>query len=132
MPTDLKSILELVNLHPQGLRNYWAEKAKNLIDENYSQINSVHQVSDSLHISTSHLRREFFKEFGLYPKRYIMRIKVYHACELLERSQLIISEIIRTIAIHDRKALERSFNKTFGVSPSFLRLSVKVTKNSER
>lgn len=126
MPTDLKSFLEPVDLHPQRTRNYWAEKGKSLIDENYSWFNSVQQISDALLISASHFRREFFNEFGVSPKRYLMLVRVHHACVLLKRSRLSINEIVREIGFRDRNILERSFKKLVGFSPSHYRLSFQV------
>lgn len=68
-------------------------------------------------VSEYHFIKKFKKETGLTPLQYKTKILVSKAIELLETTNLNISEISRTLGFADSLYFSRVFKKETGVSP---------------
>lgn len=68
-------------------------------------------------MSRSTLNRNFSKAFGMTPMRYLNKLRLDHAAELLASSNLSISEIARQCGFEDSNYFTRTFRRKFGITP---------------
>lgn len=73
----------------------------NYISINYSQDISLHELSDTNHVSEEHLSRLFKKELGITLTAYIADLRTKKAAELLKTSMLSVAEIAMYVGYPD-------------------------------
>lgn len=84
--------------------------------ENY-QTTSVEKVAQYFHISHSYLSRIFKQHTRTTPVQMLQEIRLSHACEFLENTQLSIQEIAYKTGYSDVTFFIRIFHKKYGVTP---------------
>ena len=68
-------------------------------------------------MSESTFRREFHKAYGCSPVKYIMNVKLQKAKQLLQFSNLSISEICEMLGFYDNAYFTRTFLHATGTTP---------------
>jgi len=94
------------------------------VDYIYDHLNQVIKVSDIADvcgISQAHLSRLFKKETGLSVSEYAMKIKVNTAANMLEYSDLSISQIASHFAFSSQSHFAECFKLYKGTTPSSYR-----------
>ncbi|MBE7029363.1 MAG: helix-turn-helix domain-containing protein [Clostridia bacterium] len=102
-----------------------ASKIKAYIDFNYSKKVSLIDLADMFLVSQSHLCREFSKNFGLSPIKYLNNLRIEKAKELLSISDYSIGEIAYKVGFNDIHYFSRYFNKQENVSPAKYRKTIR-------
>ena len=115
---DEKNILAPDDEFFQNLKRHVIENIGN------SQYNIDDLCRDSL-MSRSQLHRRIKEETGLSTTLYIRQLKLHKAKDLLDDSDLNISEIAYDAGFSSPQTLSRYFSASFGVSPSQYRSSSK-------
>jgi AraC-like DNA-binding protein len=69
------------------------------------------------HMSESTLLRAFRKATGASPIEYVLRLRVRKACELLQKTDLTVSEIAGETGFADSNYFTRQFRKIVGLPP---------------
>lgn len=77
-------------------------------------------------VSESHLRRLFLELMGEPPMRWLKRLRLITARELLLESPLSVRRIAATVGCRDFSHFVRDFRETFGMSPAAYRRTVGV------
>lgn len=77
----------------------------------------IEELSSQLNISPSHFRAEFFKLYGEPPQRYLLRLRMKAACQLLESGQLPIKSISANLGYDDISYFYRHFKKLVKTTP---------------
>jgi len=111
---------EIHNFNP-----YLVRRAKNIILENKLPDISLSSLAAALHISSSHLAREFKKITGNSIGKYIQELKIMQACEMLKNPQSEILTISKALGFSDQAHFTKSFKKIAGLTPHQYRLSNK-------
>lgn len=107
-----------------------AEKAKQLIDENYSDPEfNVERLNQMLFTSATTLRRVFSDRFGIPPKQYLLKVRLNTAAALLSQDFSSVLEASRKSGFNDERYFSRIFKSRYGRSPSKFN---KVEKGSLR
>ena len=78
----------------------------------------VQTLCDRYFISASGLQRAFRSFFGISPKKYLSRLRMNRALELLEQNRLSVKEIAFACGFADEKYFSRAFKKKYGYPPS--------------
>jgi AraC-like DNA-binding protein len=68
------------------------------------------------------LERDFIKLIGMSPRRYLTRLRMEAAVELLERSNDPILKVADACGYSDQSAFTRRFRAAVGMSPSEYRV----------
>jgi len=89
----------------------------NISDESFG----TNELSIALRLSTSQVYRKIKRETDLSTSLFIRKIRLEKAHELLESSDLFISDIAFRTGFTSLAYFSRSFNKQFGYPPSDLR-----------
>jgi len=77
------------------LANFKVESALSWFAEHLARSPSVKEVSDAVHVSTSHLRRLFWQVRRTSPKNAFQRIRLDKAQELMSRTALTLEDVAR-------------------------------------
>ncbi|WP_316838527.1 AraC family transcriptional regulator [Pedobacter gandavensis] len=85
--------------------------------ENLHKPLSVEVISKEFNYSSSHYSTLFKQKTGLSPIDYLIRLKIQHACQLLNKSNLIIKEVAQKVGYDDPFYFSRIFKKITGKSP---------------
>ncbi len=100
------------------------EKAIKVVEENIGDTDfSVEILSITLGLSRGHLYKKLIAITGKGPTEFIRTIRLKRARQLLEKSQLQISEIAYDVGFNSPKRFSKYFREEFGLSPSeYLRI----------
>ena len=107
----------------------YIDLSKKFIEENYHQLIGVEEIANYAQLSKFHLTREFKKEVGVTPGKYLTQVRMRKAIELLIFSQHItIQDIATQIGYNNANYFSKVFKREMGVSPKEYRES---THNDE-
>lgn len=85
--------------------------------EDPAKIDSIDGLASGLNWSRSHFDREFRRQVGVPPKRFLLECRMIHARRMLEGSRLRVSEIAERLGYRDIYFFSRQFKNRFGRSP---------------
>ena len=103
MPTSKKSIIA---------------PALDYISENYTHENiSIAKLSELCGVSEVYMRKIFQNVLGISPIRYINRLKLSRAKELIESGEYTVGTAAQKSGFFDDSYFSREFKKEFGLSP---------------
>lgn len=95
------------------------EKAIKVVEESISDADfSVENLSVALGLSRGHLYKKLIAITGKGPTEFIRTIRLKRGRQLLEKSQMQISEIAYEVGFNSPKRFAMYFREEFGLSPS--------------
>jgi AraC family transcriptional regulator of arabinose operon len=97
-----------------------AERAKRLLDEQYSNNQSIQELLEKLDMSYAHLCRIFTRHYGISPLAYINAGRLERARNLLTEGQSSVKEVAHRVGFDDAAYFSRLFRRAHGVPPSEL------------
>lgn len=87
------------------------------INKYFSEIHSIEQIAEQMHISKHHLCRVFKEAMGITMIDYLNNIKIKNACNFLESSDKDILEISQLCGFNSSAYFSNVFKKITGYSP---------------
>jgi len=93
------------------------DKARVLMKENFMQNISPEAIAAQLHISYSWFRRFFRKYTGMTPGQYLAQLRIRHACELLEQTNLPVQTIAEQLHFESPAYFSVYFKRQTGHTP---------------
>ncbi|SFH45589.1 transcriptional regulator, AraC family [Palleronia marisminoris] len=104
----------------------WAERRSvELMRARLSEDISLDDLAVEAKVSPFHFARMFKQSVGVPPRVYLTRLRVEKACELLERTDLPITQIALTVGYSSSQVFARVFIKHRRMSPSDYRRAVR-------
>jgi AraC-like DNA-binding protein len=97
------------------------QRALEFIDAHYSEPISLADAARAAFYSRCHFCKLFKEQLGISFVRYLWRVRIRHALELLTRSHLPITEIALELGFNDLSHFERVFRTIQRESPSQFR-----------
>ena len=82
---------------------------------------SIPALAAGVNLSASRLAHLFTREIGISPARYVHRLRMERARELMERTFLSVKQVMLSVGINDPSHFARDFRRYHGVGPSQLR-----------
>lgn len=98
--------------------NKYVEAAKDYMERNFSMPITIGHVAEEVHVSRAYLRNLFAEYEKKSPKQYLSELRMYHAGQLLLKSELSVTEIAETIGYTDLFQFIKAFKKFYNISPS--------------
>lgn len=99
-------------------QRYTINTALQYIQENYHQGISLNHVAKRIYLNPSYLSRVFHAEVGETFSRYLIRIRMAKAKELLEQTTLKIYEVAEQVGYKDFRHFMKIFKESEGITPS--------------
>lgn len=95
------------------------EKAISIVEKHISDTEfSVEILGEALGLSRGHLYRKLMAITGKGPAEFIRLVRLKRGKQLLEKSQLPISQIAYQVGFNSPKRFTKQFREEFGMSPS--------------
>jgi transcriptional regulator GlxA family with amidase domain len=96
-------------------------RAQQFIEKKYAEIGSIEEIADEVGISLRHFIRRFQKATGDQPLKYLQRVRIDKARELLETTRDNVDQITWAVGYQDISSFGRLFRQYTGLSPSAYR-----------
>jgi len=106
---------------PKGLAPWQVNRTIDFLKSDISQDPSLALLAQQSRLSAFHFARAFRESTGLPPHRYLIHLRLERARELLETSDLAITEIAAQVGYEDPGHLARLFRRRFGTTPAIYR-----------
>jgi len=107
------------NIAITSLDEKFMNKALDLIEKNISKTDyTVEELSRDLYISRTLLYKKILTLTGKPPLEFIRTLRLKRAAQLLQKSQLNVSEVAFKVGFNDTKYFRKHFKNEFGVLPS--------------
>lgn len=105
---------------------HWAERrCVEMMRARLSEDLSLDELAAEARLSPYHFARMFKQSVGVPPRVYLTRLRVEKACELLERTDLPITQIALEVGYSSNQVLARVFTKNMLVTPTDYRRAVR-------
>lgn len=101
---------------------YYVVKARKYMEKHYREGISLRHVAEALGVSTVYLSSLFKKETGVTVVQYINTLRVQCIRDLLLEEGMNLSELCRSVGLHDCRYAQKLFKKYYGVSMRQFRL----------
>jgi AraC-like DNA-binding protein len=93
-------------------------RAKDLVDARYREALDVKTLARAARLSPWHFSREFRREFGESPHRYLLNRRLERAAALLRTTGRSVADICLTVGLRSVGSFTTSFGRMFGMSPT--------------
>lgn len=97
---------------------YYTRKAMIYIEMHYHKKLNVEDIARYLGITRKHFYHIFKEAVNMSPQEYIIIYRIRKASNLMESSNLSISEIARSVGYTDQFHFSKMFKRVMGISPS--------------
>lgn len=98
--------------------NYYAVKATEYIEHNFSRNISVNEIAAALGISRKHLYSVFNEIIHIPPRQYLIYYRIEKAAQRLKLPTLSIQEIAESVGYASPFYFAKEFKRLTGVTPS--------------
>ncbi len=102
------------------------EGARKYIENNYEKDLSLFSVAEHLGVSQSHLSREFVKHTGEQPVKYLTKLRLEKAIDMLCSTDLSLEGISSACGFGNGNYFSKVFRKYMQISPSEFREQIKI------
>lgn len=104
----------------------WAERrCRELMRARLAEDVSLDELAAEARLSPFHFARMFKKSVGVPPRVYLTRLRMERTCELLETTDLSITEIAQEVGYSSNQVLARVFIKHQRMSPTDYRRAMR-------
>ena len=79
---------------------------------------TLSELADACRMSESYVQRLFRKKYGVPPKKYVIQLKIDHACQLLALGRYTVTQVARLCNFSDVYFFSRQFKAYTGVTPT--------------
>jgi len=109
------------NVPPNDKLSQLYQDAVAFIDYNYNKAITIQDVADHMKVDRTYCWKIFQRCAGQSPQQYLMQYRIEKAAELLQSSDLSLSETAQCVGIPDLFYFSKLFKKLKGVPPSRFR-----------
>jgi len=102
------------------------------MDQYYHEPISLHSISRKACISRFHFHRLFTKVYRRTPHQYLIKRRIGHAAQLLEKENLSISDVCNLVGFESIGSFSVLFKKETGMTPSNYRAAFLQKKEQAR
>ncbi len=111
--------INVVALEYQSTDEQFLEKAIECIEQHLIETEfDIDTFASELNVSKSTLNRKMKAMIGLSPVEFIRNIRLKHACTLLKKPFINVSEVAYAVGFSNPKYFTKCFKKEFDVTPT--------------
>ena len=100
---------------PRALATY--QRCREQIEQKFIELNSLTQIAQICHADQAYICRLFQRFHHQSPYRYLLRLKMNRAAELLMSSPLLVKEVAEKLGFADQYHFSRVFKSVHHISP---------------
>lgn len=121
---------EIANIKSSILpsRESYVNVAKAFIWHNYQFDIKITDVADSVGLNPNYLSNIFTEVEGISPKKYLTRLRMQKACDMLRSGQSKVKDIAKKVGYDNQLHFSAEFKKAVAVSPTTYLHSLKDDK----
>jgi AraC family transcriptional regulator len=108
-----------------GLAPWAKRRCIELMHARLSEDISLDELAAEARLSVFHFARMFKQSVGVSPRAYLTRLRIERACELLEITDLPVTQIAQEVGYSSNQVLARVFVKHQNMSPTDYRRAVR-------
>lgn len=101
----------------EGKSNIMVSDALTYIKEHYMEPIRIEKLAGHCHISETHFRRLFSSCINMGPLEYINLVRIQNACEMLRKTDALVSDIAFRCGFSTLSTFNRNFKQVTGCSP---------------
>ena len=101
-----------------GLAPWQIRRSVEHLRSNLTTAVSLSDLAAGVGLSPFHFARAFKKSTGTPPHRYLVRLRIERACDLLAQTGMSVSEIALEVGYESSQSLARAFAAEMGVNPA--------------
>ena len=105
----------------RGLAPWQARSTIALIDKDLAGRADITRLAANVRLSHSHFHRAFKQFFGRPPRQFIIQRRIQRALELMQSTDLRLSDIALACGFSDQAHFSRAFRKLMGHTPGMWR-----------
>ena len=109
-------------------RNTVEKEMVSYIQQNFTGKISLREFGEQFHLSEKYISRYFKEHFHITLSQYVTYLRLEHAKQLLQDTDIPVTEIAMQSGYQNVSYFIRSFKKTYGISPLKYRNSGILTK----
>ena len=99
------------------------QRCRKAISDGYLTLSSLRDAARCCHVDPAYLCRLFRRFDHQTPYQYLMRLKMAHAAELLQRPGAMVKQVAGDMRFADPYHFSRAFKRVLGIAPGeFIRL----------
>ena len=117
---QIAGLCGLVRRH-QVDQNSPLKKVTDLLNRKDSGNITIADMASEANLSVRQLERKFRETYKTTPSRYVMRLRILRACELLRTTRHSVSEIAHELSFYDHSAFSKKFSELIGEPPGVYR-----------
>ncbi len=111
-------------IDPVSGKNEYIEAALRYMQEQIRRKLTLEDICLKVGLNDSYFIRLFRRHLGTAPMKYFMELKLNAACNMLENTEMNISQIAEYLGFSEEFYFSRAFKKYKGVAPSYYRRRV--------
>lgn len=111
--SEMQKTAYVPSAHEEKIRPAAEELHRGFLQRDYT----VPELAAICGMSESYFKRLFALKYGMPPKRYMVQLKIDHACELLRLGRYTVSQVAAMCRFSDVYFFSRQFKQVMGVSP---------------
>jgi AraC-like DNA-binding protein/mannose-6-phosphate isomerase-like protein (cupin superfamily) len=115
-----RQYMHISEKYPQSIFNLSNTIA--YIERNFSKGITLEKLASMAFMSKRHFGRVFRNNYNITPYKYIINLRITHACSLLADSSMSVSEIALNSGFSDINYFSRCFKNVKGMSPKKYRM----------
>ena len=123
---ERNSLIDASPIEPAQERQSFIKEAVDYIQENYKGELALQMVADHVYMNPQYFSRIFKKEMGVTYTDYVNKLKIAHACKLLETTGYPAYRISAECGFTDPSYFNRVFYKQMNMTPKEYKKSVLV------
>jgi AraC-like DNA-binding protein len=105
-------------IHAYEERPSPVECARQYLAEHLDRAHTTASLAREVGLSERHLHRQFVEAYGMTPRRYLIRLRLERAAELLRTTPLGVEKIARRVGCLSLVTFVRQFRRAFGHTPT--------------
>ncbi|RUT31898.1 AraC family transcriptional regulator [Paenibacillus zeisoli] len=106
----------------ESLAEMYVEKVTDFIEMNYAQKITIEDIARFIGLNRSYLGSLFKERMNTSIQEYLVRYRVNKACEMMDKADLSIGDISRSVGYSDPLLFSKVFKKLKGLSPKHYRM----------
>jgi len=123
------TLVRVITAHEQGPAP--AERARQYLLTHADRPFTTARLAREVGMSERNLCRQFVETYGMTPRRFLTRVRLERAAELLRTTNLGIEQVAHTVGYPRPITFYKLFKRAFGLAPSEWRAQTASTKPTE-